>query len=43
LARNGLEQTDLPEPFWLKADWWRDSGGSAESALLERLEVALHA
>ncbi|MCA8915744.1 MAG: hypothetical protein KDB90_10060 [Planctomycetes bacterium] len=43
LARNGLEQTDLPEPFWLKADWWRDSGGSGESALLERLEVALHA
>ncbi|MCB9895549.1 MAG: hypothetical protein H6839_13965 [Planctomycetes bacterium] len=43
LAKAGRETTDLPEPVWLPADWWRKPASEAETRLLDRLEVALQA
>ena len=39
MARQNLEQADLPEPFWLTADWWKSPETGSEKPLIEALTV----
>ncbi|MCA8918230.1 MAG: hypothetical protein KDB32_04065 [Planctomycetes bacterium] len=40
MARQGLETKDLPQPFWLQADWWKSPKAQSEEALVEALTGA---